>query len=123
MILYYPVKNNRFKVKFGGDGMSQNSKVTVKGSNKFQKGQSGNPGGRPKIPEDIKEALTKLVPRAVERLSAIVHDSEDEKLVMEAVKVVLDRVYGKPQQALDIESNNNHTLEVVLNGQLKEWAK
>lgn len=87
----------------------------------FAKGNPG--GGRKPIPSDIKEALTQLIPKAVERLSAIIHDSEDDKLVMDAVKVVFDRVYGKPQQALDIESNNNHTLEVVLTGQLKEWAK
>lgn len=84
----------------------------------------GNPGGgRKPIPPEIKEALTSLVPRAIERLRAIVEHGEDDKLVMDAVKVVLDRVYGKPAQALDIESNNNHTLEVVLTGQLKEWAK
>ena len=88
---------------------------------KFMKGYAG--GGRKPIPPDIKEALTQLIPKAVERLGAIIHHSEEDKLVMEAVKVVFDRVYGKPQQALDIESNNNHVLEVVLTGQLKEWAK
>ena len=87
----------------------------------FATGNSG--GGRKPIPPEIKEALTALVPRAIERLTNIIDDSEDDKLVMEAVKVVLDRVYGKPAQALDIESNNNHTLEVILHGQLKEWAK
>jgi len=90
---------------------------------RFTKGVSGNPNGRKPIPTEIKEALTALVPRAIERLTNIIDDSEDDKLVMEAVKVVLDRVYGKPAQALDIESNNNHTLEVVLQGPLKEWAK
>jgi ATP:corrinoid adenosyltransferase len=90
---------------------------------KFTKGVSGNPTGRKPIPPEIKEALTALVPRAIERLTGIINESEDDKLVMDAVKVVLDRVYGKPAQALDIESNNNHTLEVVLTGQLKEWAK
>lgn len=90
-------------------------------SGKFQKGHTL--GGRKPIPPEIKEALTALVPRAVERLTAIVEDSEDEKLVMQAIEVVFNRVYGKPSQALDIESSNSHTLEVVLTGQLKEWAK
>lgn len=87
----------------------------------FAPGNAG--GGRKPIPPEIKEALAALIPKAIERLTGIIHDSEDDKLVMEAVKVVFDRVYGKPQQALDIESNNNHTIDVVMTGQLKEWAK
>jgi hypothetical protein len=92
-------------------------------SGKFVKGVSGNPTGRKPIPPEIKEALTSLVPKAVERLTEIIHSSTNEKIVMQAVEVVFNRVYGKPQQALDIESNNNTTLKVVLTEQLKEWAK
>lgn len=99
----------------------EESTVIRNTSGRFEKGNKS--GGRKPIPPDIKEALTQLIPKAVERLGAIIHHSEEDKLVMEAVKVVFDRVYGKPQQALDIESNNNHVLEVVLTGQLKEWAK
>jgi hypothetical protein len=89
----------------------------------FKKGVSGNPAGRKKIPDEIKESLTQLVPKAVERLTDIINSSKNEKIVMQAVEVIFNRVYGKPQQQLDIESNNSHTLEVVLTEQLKEWAK
>lgn len=90
-------------------------------SGKFQKGH--NLGGRKPIPPEIKETLTALVPKAVERLTQIINESGNEKIVMQAVEVIFNRVYGKPIQAVDLESNNNHTLEVILQGTLKEWAK
>lgn len=82
----------------------------------------GGSTGRKPIPPDIKSAFNDLVPDAVARLSDIVRNSTDDKLVMDAVKVVLDRVYGRPAQSLDIESNNNHKIEVTLTEQLKTWA-
>lgn len=92
-------------------------------SGQFKKGKSGNPSGRKPIPPEIKEALTSLVPRAVDRLKEIVETSNDEKVIIQAVNVVLDRVYGKPLQAVDMKSENDHTVNIVLEGQAKEWAK
>ena len=88
---------------------------------RFIKGNNSN-GGRKPIPPEIKEALTSLIPRAVERLANIVDKGEDDKLVMEAVKVVFDRVYGKPQQAMEVKSENAHKIEVTLTEQLQIWA-
>ena len=90
-------------------------------SGKFKKGNRS--GGRKPIPPEIKEALTSLVPRAVERLKEIVDTSKDEKVVIQAVNTVLDRVYGKPLQAVDMKSENEHTVEVKLSDTIKEWAK
>ena len=93
------------------------------GTGKFQKGKSGNPSGRKPVPPEIKEALTSLVPKAVERLQEIVNESTNEKIVIQAVQTVFDRVYGKPIQAVDMKSENEHKIEVVLQEQAKEWAK
>ena len=90
-----------------------------------EKGQFGignKSGGRKPIPPDIKQMLTELVPEAVMRLGNIIRTSTDDKLVLDAAKVVLDRVYGKAPQALDIQSENNHKIEVTLTEQLKTWA-
>lgn len=88
---------------------------------RFVQGNKSN-GGRKPIPPEIKEALTGLVPRAIERLSLIINDSVDDKLVMEAVKVVLDRVYGKPQQAIDIDAKVDGSMQIVITGEVEEWA-
>ena len=58
-----------------------------------------NPGGRPKKLFGLVMGLNEHVPHAVEQLVALL-DSEDPKVRITAVKEVLDRVYGKPHQAV-----------------------
>jgi hypothetical protein len=53
-------------------------------------GTSGNPGGMPKPPEGLRTRLAELSPRAVERLAELL-ESSDERVRLEAIKVVLDR--------------------------------
>lgn len=69
----------------------------------FKKGQSGNPGGRPKSTPDEVEAIRKLrglTQRAVEKVEELL-ESDDEKVRMAAAKEVLDRNLGKPVQPTD----------------------
>ena len=62
----------------------------------FQKGQSGNPNGRPKIDPEIKEILRAAAPDAARRLVELM-DCEIEKIALQASIAVLDRVIGKPE--------------------------
>ena len=66
-------------------------------SGRFIKGQSGNPQGRKRMPENIKEALHDLVPDAVEIKRQILR-SEDAPLDLKnrVADSVLDRIYGRP---------------------------
>ena len=86
---------------------------------KFVKGNKG--GGRKQIPPEIREALTNLIPKSIEKLQSILEASEDDKLVLETIKVILDRVYGKPLQS--IESKNENTDTVIIKGEVEEWSK
>lgn len=65
----------------------------------FAKGQSGNPGGRPKENNEIKELARSHSKEAFERIVEFTK-SQDEKIAFPACKEVLDRAYGKPAQAL-----------------------
>lgn len=67
----------------------------------FKKGQSGNPGGRPKMPEDLKKAMQSMAAEALDVLKASLR-SDDERMRLEAVKILFDRGYGKPTQAVDL---------------------
>ena len=71
---------------------------------RFKKGASGNPGGRPKIEglAEMREALKLLVPRAVEVLAEIMDDrNASSSARLAAANAILDRVFGKPTQAID----------------------
>ena len=68
----------------------------------FEKGISGNPGGRPKEGAEVKAlARTYGVP-AIEKLVALL-SCGDDRTEMAAAQALLDRGYGKPSQAIDMK--------------------
>ena len=95
--------------------------VTHTKAGKFAKGNKL--GGRKPMPDDIKMALNELVPEAITKLKDIIKTSKDDRILLDAVKVVFDRVYGKPQQAIDIDAVTDNTVRIVLEGELKDWAQ
>lgn len=64
-------------------------------SGQFQKGVSGNPGGRPRVSSEVRELAQSKAPRAFERLVELM-ESKDQRVAMAASNAVLDRAYGKP---------------------------
>lgn len=73
----------------------------------FEKGKSGNPGGKKKIPDDIKEMLRGATPAACKLLCDTINDPEAKtELRIKCSEIVLDRVYGKPQQAVEVDAKN-----------------
>jgi hypothetical protein len=83
----------------------------------FEKGKSGNPGGRPKVALEIRELAQENSPRALRKLAALI-DSEDERVAMSAAEAILDRAIGKPIQAtaqVDSEGNDIAQVEMTKN--------
>ena len=72
---------------------------------RFMKGYRG--GGRPRLPEELKEAFRAAAPEALRVLVQIVND-EDAKHGdrIRAAEVILDRGYGKPVQAVDVDASS-----------------
>jgi hypothetical protein len=78
----------------------------------FAKGQSGNPGGRPKLPEDVKhvrELARQYTMQAVEALVAVL-DSDSAAGKVAAANALLDRGWGKPEQTIQGPGENGEHL-------------
>jgi hypothetical protein len=74
----------------------------------FTKGQSGNPNGRPKLP-DLREAMAKVLAHeegGVTALEATLNALRAKALDgdIRAAEVLLDRAFGKSVQVADITS-------------------
>jgi hypothetical protein len=68
---------------------------------KFVKGQSGNPGGRPKIIASIRELAQGQTVRSIHVLVAIRDDERAPHAArIAAARELLDRAYGKPTQPI-----------------------
>lgn len=85
----------------------------------FEKGKSGNPRGRPKIPPDVRDMFKAATPAAAKLLIKTI-DDEDAPLAlrMDAAKTVIDRVYGKATQPID--GNLDATLQIVMSDEARE---
>lgn len=75
---------------------------------KYVKGQSGNPSGRPPIPEIFKKNL----PEAMKAVVALLK-CDDDALRLKAAETIISRVLGKPHQSVDMEVGGN--FEIVVN--------
>lgn len=88
--------------------MAENSKPKAKQKGPgrpIQKGQVLNPGGRPKIPEDVKEMFRAASPKAAQALIALVESPDaSEQGRIKACEIILNRAWGTPVQAIDVTS-------------------
>ena len=95
-------------------GMHPNSIANLKkggAKTRFQPGQSGNPGGKPRSLYDIQAAARKKSPEA---FKTIIKVMEDEKtapsLKVKCAEIVLERAFGKAVNPLhmQLETPVNH---------------
>ena len=73
---------------------------------KFVKGQSGNPGGRPKEVVEIAELARKSCPAAIARLNDWMA-GDNPTAPVAASNALLDRGLGKPPQAITNPDGSN----------------
>jgi hypothetical protein len=73
------------------------------GHGSFKKGVSGDPGARPKVGGHVREIARQHTATAIETLAAIMVDKEAPPAARVTASVaILDRGYGRPAQALDL---------------------
>ncbi len=79
----------------------------------FVKGQSGNPGGRPKEDAEVKALAREYGPRAIRRLVELM-EGDNPKVAASAAVALLDRGFGKPSQSMTVSGDEEAPL--VVNG-------
>lgn len=65
---------------------------------RFQKGKSGNPGGRPKEIAELKTLAREHTPEVIKTLGELVKTADSDAARVAACKELLDRGWGKASQ-------------------------
>ncbi len=81
---------------------------------KFPKGQSGNPGGRPKVLADVQELARQYAPVAIVELARLALKAKNENARIAAIRELLDRGYGRSRQAVEVSAPAGDPLQLLL---------
>ena len=66
-------------------------------------GKSGNPSGRPKMPEELREAFRASAPKALATLMDVLETGDKASDRLRAAEILLNRGYGMPVQSVEAE--------------------
>ena len=79
----------------------------------FRPGISGNPGGRPKMPEEFRQlARENSIPALQVVVDILKNPKSANKDKLKAAEIILDRAWGKPIQGVEMFGPGSGPIEV-----------
>jgi hypothetical protein len=81
---------------------------------KFPKGQSGNPGGRPRVLGEVQDLARLHAPSIIVELARLALKAKSETARIAAIRELLDRGYGRSRQAMEISAPAGDPLQLLL---------
>jgi hypothetical protein len=81
---------------------------------KFRKGQSGNPGGRPKVLGEVQELARLHAPAAIAELARLALKAKNETARIAAIRELLDRGYGRARQSVELIKPDIDPIQTML---------
>ena len=89
----------------------------------WKPGQSGNPGGRPKMPPELKEKLREASAEAFDVMIEIARNKSAKPADrIRASEILVERYYGKSPQPICGDEEGSAII-VKLAGELEQWGK
>lgn len=95
------------------------------GKGGFKKGQSGNPGGRIKMPGSVRDMAQALTEECIETWREIMRSTKaPAQARVAAAAAIMDRGWGKPETKAEINSNVNYVARVPAAPEsIEEWER
>ena len=79
----------------------------------FRKGQSANPGGRPKGHGNVRELARQHTEDALKALVAVVNDASNSMARVRAADILLCRGWGAPEQVIENKTSLADVIETA----------
>lgn len=83
----------------------------------FQPGQSGNPSGRPAMPDELKTKIREAVPGVIDFwIATYLDEDQDFPYRNKAAENLIAYGYGKPKEIIDLDISgrlDGMTIEIV----------
>jgi hypothetical protein len=90
----------------------------------YKKGQSGNPGGRPRALVSVMEEARRHKTEAIQVLVELMSGANSESVRLNAAEAVLNRGWGRSIQAFQVDANfANRKLNELTNEELAAFEK
>lgn len=84
------------------------------GGRPFKKGQSGNPGGKPKALREVIALARSHTVLSINTLAEIAAKGDSEQARLGAANALLDRAWGKPKDTVALEGEGGGPLQIVI---------